>query len=707
MTNPALTHFSPAPGIEIPTEDTPVLVDRELVPGTDPTTLSRFGDDRWHLNAAIFEASAEANSWNFALIPEPLRLTAKHFVWQLINTDCPIPINRAKISRCSIRTITAYQNCLREFTIWLHRHGVTELRQVTADLLDDYLADLSAADIPLARKHDRVTLVRRLWSYRDTLPEDMRLPAPIPWDGDRGYELLGKRIPARDNATPRIAENTMQSLLAWSLRFVEDFADDIVAAYAEHLFLQSRTVEGRRRRGSIVRPPRGQNRQNVIDYLNHLRRTGGTLPGRIGPGGAPEIDWQHLGRILEYTPHSLKREAPGKLIIESAIPLADNAYLDTPITAKIDGRPWRDRPIAHFEAPELAHHLRSACAVVIGYLSGARPGEVLDLRRGCVHHDPATGLWLMSGTYFKNARDQDGNKIPAGAPRHDPWVVVEPVAAAVATLQRLHSNDLLFANRIDHARRHAIATRTGEARVSSQIARDLDAFIDWVNAHSHDLGVVGIPADPNGRITLSRFRRTLGWFIRRRPRGLVAGALQYGHVGTRIFQGYAGDLASGFPDDYAFEDFLARLDELSENQQKLDAGEHVSGPAADAYRTRISAAHKQFAGHVLTSRKQARDLLGNPLLQIFHGHAMTCVFDPHQAACQLRVTTEDPMVTPDIGDCRPRCPNIARTDRDIAEIRTRRDELAEIVADPLAPPIRHHREQHELDRLDTILENHQ
>lgn len=133
------------------------------------------------------------------------------------------------------------------------------------------------------------------------------------------------------------------------------------------------------------------------------------------------------------------------------------------------------------------------------------------------------------------------------------------------------------------------------------------------------------------------------------------------------------------------------------------SGEHVSGPAADAYRTRVAAANKQFAGHVLTSGRQARDLLGNPLLQIFHGRAMTCVLNPATAACQLCGSVDDPQVTPDTDDCRPRCPNIARTDRDIIEIRRQRDELA---ADPLAPPIRHARDQHELDRLTAILENH-
>ncbi len=96
----------------------------------------------------------------------------------------------------------------------------------------------------------------------------------------------------------------------------------------------------------------------------------------------------------------------------------------------------------------------------------------------------------------------------------------------------------------------------------------------------------------------------------------------------------------------------------------------------------------------------------NPLLQIYHGDGMTCVFNPHQAACQLRGQVDDPTVTPDVDDCQSRCPNIARTDRDIAVIRARRDELRTILDEELAPPIRRQREQLELDRLNTVLERH-
>ncbi|MFF3847929.1 hypothetical protein [Streptomyces sp. NPDC002328] len=174
-----------------------------------------------------------------------------------------------------------------------------------------------------------------------------------------------------------------------------------------------------------------------------------------------------------------------------------------------------------------------------------------------------------------------------------------------------------------------------------------------------------------------------------------------------MLQGCAGSYDSGFPDEYAFEDWLYRLEILADDAQALDDGEQISGPAAGAYRHRVTAATRQFAGHVLTSDRQARDLLGNPVLQIHHGQGMTCVLDPAQALCRLRGTIDDPLVTPDTDDCRPQCRNIARTDRDIQRIRRHHRELTVIVDDSLAPPIRHDRERHELTRLQRILNAHE
>lgn len=170
--------------------------------------------------------------------------------------------------------------------------------------------------------------------------------------------------------------------------------------------------------------------------------------------------------------------------------------------------------------------------------------------------------------------------------------------------------------------------------------------------------------------------------------------------------GYAGTYASGFPDDLAFEDWLTRLDTLAEAHEHLDNGEHVSGPAADTYRHRVHAATR-FAGRVLRTNREAHTLLANTDLQIFPGNGMTCVLDPQRAACRLSSDETNTRRTPDLDDCRPNCVNIARTDRDIAQIRHEAAQLRAIVSDPLAPPIRYARKQHELARLERIIVEHE
>jgi integrase len=686
-------------------EATPVLLHRELIPGTDVSALSRFGQDRWHINEGIFEEDAAAYSFNFAAIPDPLRGFAKLYFWQVINRDSPSPLRRTATERPSLRTVANMWVPFRAFMDWLHHRGITTMSQVTAELLDDYLIDVGNCDIALGLKYRRIVEIRRLWSYRLLLPEDMRLPTMPPWGGDSARVLLGAVRAKRENLTPRITEDTMRALLWWSLRFVEDFADDILAAHTEYLYLHFR---GRQPgRGVVTRAPDGQVHQRVALYIDRLRRENGSLPGKLVANGEVRIDWRHLTKVLDYTSESsLASGRAGQLLLDSGLPIAEDAFLDTPITARIDDAPWHHGPIPNNRARHLARHLSTACLVVIAYLSGARPGEVLNLRRGCIEHDAINDMWLMTGVFFKNAVDVNGNKLPAGLQRRDPWVVVKPVADAVAVLERLHDHQLLFPSIIEAHRQRTNTRRKGNARIPARCADDLAAFVEWVNTRCAHRAALAIPLDFQGPLNITRFRRTLAWFIRRRPRGLVAGSIQYGHVHTRLLQGYAGGYDAGFIDELAFEDFLARLEQLAEDEKALRAGETVSGPAAQTYRHRVAAATRQFAGHVLTSNRQARDLLTNPALQIYHGDAMTCVFDATVAACQLRGTAEDPLVTPQIDDCRPWCRNIARTDRDITALRTRRDRLTLIVDDTLAPPIRCERDQAELRRITTILETH-
>ncbi|WP_304106093.1 hypothetical protein [Mycolicibacterium bacteremicum] len=686
-----------------------MLFERELLPGTDISTLSRFGDDRWRLNEGFFEQHAPARSLNFMAIPANLRSASKHYFWQLINHDYPVSFRRAGTERAALLSVCNSWAAFKDFTIWLNRQQIHAFGNVDNDMLDAYLSYLGERQITVDSKYRRVTEVRRLWCYRSILPRSMRLPEAPPWNDDAAHELLGKYAHRRGNRTARIAEATMQPLLLWALRFVEDFAEDILAAHTEYLWLRSRSPQARSATngGSLPRRGKGIAENRVRAYIDALRDTGGALPGKRDEHGTVTINGQHLEMLLEVSfTHLTWVQRAGKLLLDSGLPIAEDAYLTTPIRGTLDSHIWRAGPIAFDEARMLARHLSTACLIVIAYLSGARPGEVLNLRRGCIERDDIADMWLMSGVFYKNAVDSDGNRLPAGADRRDPWVVVEPVADAVHILERLHGRDLLFPAKIQPYRKSTTFDRQGEARSSSVANTNINAFVDWVNTFAVAHGRPGIPLDPHGPINISRFRRTLAWFIRRRPRGLVAGAIQYGHVHTRLIQGYAGDYQSGFPDDYAYEDFLARLEQIAQDHEALEGGEHVSGPAAATYQQRVKAADSAFSGHVLTSNRQARDLLGNPLLQIYHGEGMTCVFNPKEAACQLRGSKDDPQVTPDIDDCRPRCRCIAHTDRDIAKVREAQDELQQLVNDPLAPSIRRARELRELNRLDAILERH-
>ncbi|MFF1715544.1 hypothetical protein [Streptomyces sp. NPDC058268] len=696
------------PGTQWPGPDTPVLVNRNLRPETDLSRVSTFRQDRWDLNPAIFAAHSSSYTINFGLVPEPLRLATKHYIWQLLNHPEPRTLRGANGTRIWVTTIASvFTNTLQFVLRWFSRQGVTAFCQVTPAMLDDYLVALAHEEVPLEYCYNRLNEVRRLWSFRDFLPASMRLPAALPWEGEDTGGLLGRTRNPRENRTRRIGEATMEMLLVWAIRFVEDFAEDILAAYTQHLELVGRTPEWRQAAAQPSTHERGELRPKVVAYLEGLRERGEGLPGRRTDAGELVIHWRLLSSILACA-DSVKHTGTGRLVVESGLPIEESVYLGAPVTGLLDGKPWRTERITQAEAPQLARLLSTACLILVAYLSGARVGEVLNLRRGCVRHDATTGLWLMEGRYFKGATDEHGDVIPQGQVREDPWVIIEQVSRAITVLERLHPSTLLFPIKLDFRGQSRVLKRHGGARSGKSISRDLAAFVAWVNAECQRRDRTDqIPDDGRGPLAASRFRRTLAWFIRRRPRGLIAASIQYGHLHTRILQGYAGAYESGFPDEYAFEDWLYRLESLAEDEQELTSGEHVSGPATDTYRYRITASTREFAGRVLTSDRQARDLVGNQLLQIHHGQGMTCVFNPSTAACQLRGAIDDPMITPDTDDCRPRCLNLVRTDRDIEHVKQQAVELVKIVEDPLAPPIRHERERHELTRLTEIINVHQ
>lgn len=196
----------------------------------------------------------------------------------------------------------------------------------------------------------------------------------------------------------------------------------------------------------------------------------------------------------------------------------------------------------------------------------------------------------------------------------------------------------------------------------------LNEFVTWINDYCAAHGRVdGVPL-VNKRLwqlSTSQFRRTLAYFIVRRPGGLIAAALQYAHVSTKVTLSYAGEADTSWMDDLTIERLEAVVDQLDEDLMLLAEGEHVSGPSAQEYRNRVQV-RASFAGRVVDKSRNIERLLNSADPDIHHGRAMTCVHRKETALCaKARQATGVPTDGPHEAECHSSCLNLAFTDRDI------------------------------------------
>ena len=102
-----------------------------------------------------------------------------------------------------------------------------------------------------------------------------------------------------------------------------------------------------------------------------------------------------------------------------------------------------DRPISYHQAPALALRLHAACLIVVAYLSGLRPAELLHLQPGScpAPGDDGTGpvRYRLHGVKFKAARNDDGTPAPGGEARQ--WTVIPPVHTAIGILEQLTATE--------------------------------------------------------------------------------------------------------------------------------------------------------------------------------------------------------------------------------------------------------------------------
>lgn len=268
--------LSPAASNSRQLDRRPVLATAPLKPGFDRDTLSRYGDPSWDLGPAVFRENARRChvTVHFTSVEDwGVREALREFLYARLNVD--LPGHRKILPPGSVRQI--FNRARRFFDFVRGELGGVDLHRVDQPLLDRYARHLKA---DRARRPVIVTQLLEvpfdLYAYRDDLPS-----------GGLSFQPWGGRPPARvagyrhvlENRTPRIPEAIISPLLAWSIRYVTEFASDIFAARDEMdrleahramLFEQDRTLDrhGRRR----------QQRNRLEDYFARLRSEGRGVP---------------------------------------------------------------------------------------------------------------------------------------------------------------------------------------------------------------------------------------------------------------------------------------------------------------------------------------------------------------------------------------------------------------------------------------------
>lgn len=668
-----------------------VLAGRPLREDAVLEQTSVFADDVWLLDPVLLRADRQPAILNFTGLPAPYVAVAKHLFYALLTLDTPpgeTPI--------TISSIHTYFSCARRFFLWAHARSDLLANLTAEDLAAYHEVVMGLRQAPgSTRRHRRA--VRMLWAYRTRLPlpqrlvcDPVRLPAWQAWA--RAQTRRGG-----ENLTNRIPEQVMAPLLTWSLRWVDDFADDVLRARAVRAALDAPPAPCPEPVEALVR---------VLADFRERRLPLPAVPGRTGgPQAARTANVTHLARVAGCSPKLLQSKGAVRLIKEASAELgvAEDSYLEHRVQGRLDGRPWV-AAISYDDVPRHLSLLQTACWVVIAYLSGMRDSEIKHLKLGCV-----TTRRAPDGTVYRHELTSlafKGEADPRGVTAT--WIVTAPVARAVAVLKRLQTDAQAFLFAPVGGRRLTASRLPAPGRVSasSTTVTKLGKLTAWINDYCDATARTDKIPDVNGRpphLTTRQFRRTLAWFIARHPAGAIAGALQFRHQRIQMFEGYAGTSDSGFRAEVEAEEALTRGQLLADTAVDPDRLQ-LTGPAGAEAQQRLAAfaRHAVFEGQVVTDEARLLRIMKRHDPAIYPGTFVTCVYNPDRALCRPPAGTAG---QPELGDCRPlACRNTALTpDNHVAHARHIADlDVALDQGDRLAPYIRHRLQQQRQDTHDFL-----
>jgi integrase len=655
-------------------DDELVLATQVLKRGTDETTLSRFGDDRWNLAPAVFRENAPhaLTAVNFATLYDPVqRLTAKEFIWARLNEPSPCPTRVRMAPTVARATLTD----LSGFMAFVARHaGTFTMHTVDQAILDAYLAEL---------RRERGRTAERVAHLLD-VPIELDRYSPFltlggfccrPWRGRSAARVAGlpPRAMVAENRTPRIPEPVIGALLRWSLKYVDLFAIDIFAARAE----LDRLEQAIHLRDSAEVPAALIDRLDV--YIGRRCADGRGIPisafdrgGRRKPQSQssgmlePAINFHLIALQLGCDKRFLISRPTLRRRLERAIERLGGEIggMDSTIAVDPDtGLPWRER----FDERSIAEEermLQAAAYVICAYLTGMRDSELQAMRVGCWSLGrSADGIIerhrIKSITY--KARETSGEEAE--------WVTIAPVARAIEVVERLtvQQREIRVADTIWQT----LAMNNGNMTVlRGGVIHLINGLRDHLDARSPEGPAIPHVEGGPWWFTPRQFRRTLAWYIANRPFGTVAGKIQYKHASIAMFEGYSGSSPSGFRREVEQERALSQIDDVVEHyEEAIKRGLPPAGPAAARLRNEFARIRDELGdlpGRIVDAQR-LRSMLGHLGRTLHVGLLADCFFDPDTALCLDRENATTDRSAPALSHCRPdRCPNACVTRRHLA-----------------------------------------
>ena len=697
----------------------PALTFAPLKPGFVRDALSRYGDPSWDLGPAVFRENARRChvTVHFGAVEDvSVREALRELLYARLNVD--IPGHRRKLPPVCIRQ--AFNRARRFFEFVRDELGAVDFQQVDQQLLDRYAHHLKE---DRTRRHVIVAQLLEvpsdLHAYRNELPSG-GLPF-LPWGGTAPARVAGYRH-VRENRTPRIPEEIISPLLAWSIRYITDFAPDIFAARGELEHLESHCAALiRSDKPFDRRERRTRQRLRLENYFDRLRSEGRGVPiwgtvhngatlrhpqsGEVTPPVNSHLLHLHIGidTQAESRMHiQLTDGAPRRIKAALRELGVETGGMDTPVSILPEtGKPWR----ARFDVKALAQEermLQSAAYILCAYLTGMRDCEVQAMQRGCLSLTRSEDGMIMRHRVRSVTYKGKSNQ---GEPAE--WITIEPVAKAIEVLERL-SFRAASARGLTTLWPVLAVKYASKDHLSAEIVRQLNRFRDHLNGL---FDTPDTPAIPNGpgdqpwRITTRQFRRTIAWHIANRPFGTIAGMIQYKHASVAAFEGYAGSSRSGFRAEVENQRSLGQLDDLLTYFDERQAGTTLFGPASARIEKTLDKISDDLGPlpAMIADRARLRTMLAS-LARTFHvGVLADCFFDPGTAACLKQVTEADSKM-PLTALCQPtRCPNACITPKHRSAWLRSAEDARTLLKEKRLSPLQRSSLEADLDRIQNVI----